>query len=284
MKLDALVLKQLNERGIAEGFPRLIAAGRTTLYKYIVMELVGPDLQRLRRATPTKKFSLSSSLRIASQTLDRIEALHDCGWLCRDVKANNFCIGKENTGMIYMLDFGFARRFVRENGTLLERRKAAGLMGTIYYASLNAHDFSEQCRKDDLESWFYMIIEMIVGSLPWLVCDPKDEYLLVGEWKKFIRGPGRQILLAGTPDEFNEILDVIDQTAFIARPRYRVIHAMIERAMDRLQVDRKKPFEWQEDPTVLQRSTTIGEFSETNQDNKALQVKEIKEEAVACET
>lgn len=37
-------------------------------------------------------------------------------------------------------------------------------MGTIYYAPMSAHNFSEQCRKDDLESWFYMIIEMIIGK------------------------------------------------------------------------------------------------------------------------
>lgn len=52
----------------------------------------------------------------------------------------------------------------RENGTLIERRNAASLMGTIYYAPMSAHNFSEQCRKDDLESWFYMIIEMIIGK------------------------------------------------------------------------------------------------------------------------
>uniref|UniRef100_A0A915PK24 Protein kinase domain-containing protein n=1 Tax=Setaria digitata TaxID=48799 RepID=A0A915PK24_9BILA len=273
LKLDALVLKQLNRQDIIVGFPRLIVAGRTPLYKYVIMELVGPDLQRLRRSIPTKKFSLSTSLRLASQTLKRIEALHDCGWLCRDVKANNFCIGKENMGLIYMLDFGFARRFIRENGTPIERRNAASLMGTIYYAPMNAHNFSEQCRKDDLESWFYMIIEMIVGRLPWFIHDPKKEYLLVGEWKRFTRGPGRQLLLADSPTEFEKILDIIDQTAFNDRPRYRVIHAFINQAMDRLKVDKTRPFEWQEDPKVLRKITVLGEHGESNLANKFLQRK-----------
>ncbi|VDM19858.1 unnamed protein product [Wuchereria bancrofti] len=264
LKLDALVLKQLNRQNITAGFPRLIAAGRTPLYKYIIMELVGPDLQRLRRSIPAKKFSLSTALKLASQTLRRIEALHDSGWLCRDVKANNFCIGKKNMGLIYMLDFGFARRFIRENGTLIERRNAASLMGTIYYAPMSAHNFSEQCRKDDLESWFYMIIEMLVGNLPWFIHDPKREYLLVGEWKKFTRGPGRQLLLGDSPQEFEKILDIIDQTAFNARPRYRVIHAFINQAMDRLKIDKTKPFEWQEDPKVLRKIAMTGEYGESN--------------------
>lgn len=283
LKLDALVLKQLNQRGITAGFPRLIAAGRTPLFKYIIMELVGPDLQRLRRSIPTKRFSLSTSLKIASQTLRRIEALHDCGWLCRDVKANNFCVGKKNMGMIYMLDFGFARKFIRENGTPIERRTAAGLMGTIYYAPLSAHNFSEQCRKDDLESWFYMIVEMLVGTLPWFIHDPRKEYLLVGEWKKFTRGPGRQQLLANTPAEFDKIFDVIDETAFNARPRYRVIHAFINQAMDRLKVDKTKPFEWQEDPNLLRKTTVIGERGESDLANELLKKNETKNEFAGCE-
>ncbi|MCP9260697.1 Tau-tubulin kinase 1 [Dirofilaria immitis] len=240
LKLDALVLKQLNHQNITAGFPRLIAAGKTTLYKYIIMELVGPDLQRLRRLIPTK---------IASQTLKRIEALHDSGWLCRDVKANNFCIGKKNMGLIYMLDFGFARRFIRENGTFVERRNAASLMGTIYYAPLNAHNFSEQCRKDDLESWFYMIIEMIVGD---------------------------------SPSEFEKIFDIIDQTAFNARPRYRVIHAVINQAMDRLKIDKTKPFEWQEDPEMLRKITMIDQYDESDLANKPLQEKKMKNEFSGC--
>uniref|UniRef100_A0A0R3RUQ0 Protein kinase domain-containing protein n=1 Tax=Elaeophora elaphi TaxID=1147741 RepID=A0A0R3RUQ0_9BILA len=268
LKLDALVLKQLNRQNIVTGFPRLIVAGRTPLYKYIIMELVGPDLQRLRRSIPAKKFSLSTALRLASQTLRRIEALHDSGWLCRDVKANNFCIGKKNVGLIYMLDFGFARRFIRENGTFVERRNTACLMGTIYYAPMSAHNFSEQCRKDDLESWFYMIIEMIVGTLPWFIHDPKKEYLLVGEWKKFTRGPGRQLLLGGAPQEFDKILDIIDQTAFNARPRYRIIHAFINQAMDRLKIDRTKPFEWEEDPKVLQEITMIRQHNDSDSAGK----------------
>lgn len=49
------MLKQLNRQNITAGFPRLIAAGRTPFYKYIIMELVGPDLQLLRRSIPEKK-------------------------------------------------------------------------------------------------------------------------------------------------------------------------------------------------------------------------------------
>lgn len=96
-----------------KGFPKLICAGRTGYYKYAIMELVGVDLGKLRRAMPNKCFSPITALKVAIQTLKRIEELHDLGWICRDIKANNFAIGRgsKNWDLIYMLDFGFARKY-----------------------------------------------------------------------------------------------------------------------------------------------------------------------------
>lgn len=52
LKLDVYVLTQL---GVHTGFPRLVVAGRNAHYKYAVMQLVGVDLGRLRRAMPERK-------------------------------------------------------------------------------------------------------------------------------------------------------------------------------------------------------------------------------------
>uniref|UniRef100_A0A915BQY7 Protein kinase domain-containing protein n=1 Tax=Parascaris univalens TaxID=6257 RepID=A0A915BQY7_PARUN len=106
LKLDVLVLSQINRNEASEGFPHVIIAGRTPFYKYCVMQLVGPDLGRLRRALPNKS---------------------------------------------------------DENGNLLEQGRSSDLVGTILYAPLSAHNFTEQCRRDDLESWLYMTIETISG-------------------------------------------------------------------------------------------------------------------------
>lgn len=61
-----------------------------------------------------------------------------------------------------------------------------------------------------------------VGNLPWFIHDPKREYLLVGEWKKFARGPGRKLLLGDSPQEFEKILDIIDQTAYFF-PKFLIL-------------------------------------------------------------
>ncbi len=41
------------------------------------------------------------------------------------------------------------------------------MIGSLLYASTNAHKGLELSRRDDLESLAYMIIQMSTGTLPW---------------------------------------------------------------------------------------------------------------------
>uniref|UniRef100_A0A915PCX6 Protein kinase domain-containing protein n=1 Tax=Setaria digitata TaxID=48799 RepID=A0A915PCX6_9BILA len=212
LKLDVFVLREFEKTKML-GIPQLIGQGRTREIKYLIMQLLGPDLGKLRRSLPGKKFNLTTALRLSLQTLDRIETLHNTGWLSRDIKANNFAIGLKNDSQtVYIIDFGFARRFRDRDGNFYQPRSSAALMGSIYYSSLAAHAFKDQCRKDDIESWFYMVCEFIKGLLPWANADPRDDYMLIGEWKRYARGSGRYELLKGVPEEFDKILEIIDNT------------------------------------------------------------------------
>ena len=50
--------------------------------------------------------------------LEALEDLHSVGYLHRDVKPDNYSIGraeKQETGKIYLLDFGMARKYVRDD-------------------------------------------------------------------------------------------------------------------------------------------------------------------------
>lgn len=55
LKLDVYVLREMNTQ---KGFPRFIGAGQTFYYKYCIMELLGPDLSKLRRSLDAKRFAL----------------------------------------------------------------------------------------------------------------------------------------------------------------------------------------------------------------------------------
>ncbi|KHN81044.1 Tau-tubulin kinase 1 [Toxocara canis] len=286
LKLDVFVLKEFQNKK-TPGFPRFIAAGRTNHLKYLVLQLVGPDINKLRRCLPGKKFCLSTALRLCQQTLKRIETLHDAGWLSRDIKASNFTVGRtKDSGTVYMLDFGFARRFRDRKGHAYAPSRSAALLGSIYYASMAAHAFRDQCRRDDVESWFYMSCELIKGPLPWASLDPKTDYNLIGEWKRYARFGGREELLRDVPSEFDRILDLIDDIKFYERPDYHALSCLIEGIFTRLDLNRNAPFEWQCDPFLVQKAAMIGDQGKSQEISYRIRPGSTSDnvEVVSCNT
>ncbi|KAK6057747.1 hypothetical protein COOONC_04696, partial [Cooperia oncophora] len=94
--------------------------------------------------------------------------------LCsRDIKPQNFAVGLgEQQKTVYVLDFGIARKFtVGDTKTVKAPRLRVKFIGTIRYASRACHRCVEQGRKDDLESWIYMIfgisISIMIEGITW---------------------------------------------------------------------------------------------------------------------
>ncbi|CAJ0576458.1 unnamed protein product, partial [Mesorhabditis spiculigera] len=263
LKLDVYVLREMNG---GTGFPRFLGAGQTPYYKYCIMELLGPDLARVRRSMPEKRFSTSTALQVCIQTLERLETLHDHGLLCRDVKAPNFAIGLDRqASTIYMLDFGFARKFKDKNGVLMKPRPAGALMGTFLYAPMASHNREEQCRRDDVESWFYMAWELLKGTLPWAHLYGVERHQLILEWKQFIRGPGLQEFLLNLPPQFEEILRAIDRIGFFERPDYRLLRAKLEACAVAMNVDLNEPIDWMKNKRIQRKANWVGDLGQSDQ-------------------
>lgn len=67
--------------------------------------------------------------------------MHNIGYLHRDVKPGNFCMGRAELNelrKVYVLDFGMARKFVHDDGTIKNPRAVAGFRGTVKYAPVRA--------------------------------------------------------------------------------------------------------------------------------------------------
>ena len=110
------------------------------------------NLAELRRAQLRGSFSLSTTLRLGYQILKGIEAIHEVGFLHRDVKPSNFAVGRTPSTMrhIFMLDFGLARQYTNAQGEVRPPRGAAGFRGTVRYASMNAHKNKEMGKFDNI--------------------------------------------------------------------------------------------------------------------------------------
>ena len=152
----------------AVGIPNMYYYGTISDYNVLVMDLLGPSLEDLYEYC-RKKFSHKTVLMLAIQMLQRIEFVHQNGFLHRDIKPDNFLIGLgKQQHIIYLIDFGLAKRYKDpRTGRHISYKDNKQLTGTARYASLNTHLGIEQARRDDLEQIGMVLMYFIKGGLPW---------------------------------------------------------------------------------------------------------------------
>ena len=100
------------------GIPQLHYFGKCGNIDCMVMELLGANLEDLFEMCGGQ-FSMKTVLQIAFQLLDRIELVHSAGLVYRDVKPENFLLGRKgapDAKTIHLIDFGLAT-FYRDNTT-----------------------------------------------------------------------------------------------------------------------------------------------------------------------
>lgn len=81
------------------------------------MSLVGRGLDRLL-SKAGGQFTLGTAIGVSIQLLDALKALHHVGFLHLDVKPENATVGLRETNerqLLYLIDFGLARRYVSSN-------------------------------------------------------------------------------------------------------------------------------------------------------------------------
>ena len=150
------------------GIPRLYSSGKRGNGQYMILELLGPNLQT-QYSTRNKDFTGKTILQIAVQSLERIQFIHSRSYLHRDIKPQNFMFGlMKNRGVLYLADYGLAKKYqVEETGMHVPYRENRPFAGTACYASLNTHLGVQQSRRDDLESMMYILIYLMKHGLPW---------------------------------------------------------------------------------------------------------------------
>ena len=147
------------------GVPKVKWFGKDEKNYYMVINLLGDSLQSIKNKKTN--FSLNLTLQIGIQIIYLLKDIHDRGLVHRDIKPDNFLLGlKENSKQLFIIDFGFCKTFLREN-IHVHMKKTSSLIGSLTYASLNAHYFIDISRRDDLESLGYMLIYFLLGELQW---------------------------------------------------------------------------------------------------------------------
>uniref|UniRef100_A0A8C9VY70 non-specific serine/threonine protein kinase n=1 Tax=Scleropages formosus TaxID=113540 RepID=A0A8C9VY70_SCLFO len=238
LKMEVAVLKKLQGK---DHVCRFVGCGRNDRFNYVVMELQGRNLADLRRSMARGTFTVSTTLRLGRQILEAIESIHSVGFLHRDIKPSNFAMGRFSSTYrtCYMLDFGLARQFTNSNQEVRPPRPVAGFRGTVRYASINAHKNKEMGRHDDLWSLFYMIVEFMVGQLPWRKIKDKEQ---VGKLKETY---DHRLMLKHLPSEFSVFLDHICSLDYFTKPDYQLLMSVFEKSMKTYNVVENDPYDWE---------------------------------------
>ncbi|KAK6745967.1 hypothetical protein RB195_012212 [Necator americanus] len=257
LKMEIAILKLVSAERKQSHFTAIIDRGKKETYFFLVMELVGKSLSDLKSKRPLKVFSPSTGMGVGIQCLEACEDLHKYGFIHRDLKPANYACGLgKRQRVIYILDFGIARKILNEKGELKTPRQTVRFKGTIRFASIACHKNTEMGAKDDCESWFYLLLDIAVPKgIIWRSISDKNEVLKV---KEQLRNEKRDSAFSSMKckEELIKVLTYIDSLKYFDHVDYEFIYKMLTQAAKTEGGDINDPYDWERSSATSTAGTT----------------------------
>ncbi|KAF2461596.1 casein kinase I [Lineolata rhizophorae] len=219
---------------VVAGIPNVYYFGQEGLHNILVIDLLGPSLEDLFDHCG-RRFSIKTVVMVAKQMLSRVQTIHEKNLIYRDIKPDNFLIGRpgsKTANVIHVVDFGMAKQY-RDPKTKqhIPYRERKSLSGTARYMSINTHLGREQSRRDDLEALGHVFMYFLRGGLPWQglkAATNKQKYEKIGEKKQTT---AIKDLCDGFPEEFNKYLSYVRNLGFEDTPDYDYLRDLFTQAL-----------------------------------------------------
>ena len=263
---EAYIMSYLKGKRI----PFIKSFGFSGEYNVLVMELMGKSLENIFENLPTKKMSVNCVAKLGSQMIEILEFIHNKHIIHRDIKPDNFVMGREEKSKyVYLLDFGLAKKY-RSSTTLKHYPiiKKRNLTGTARYASINALNGMTQSRRDDLEAVGYVLLYFLRGKLPWQglhVKNKEDRYRKIMEIK--IETTPYE-LCKGFPKEFEDYVEYSRKLEYEEDPDYDYIKNLFNNILKK---DENILYDWD----IINKTTFTSTTSNTSK--KKVIIKNKKE-------
>ncbi|KAL9042865.1 MAG: hypothetical protein Q9180_000288 [Flavoplaca navasiana] len=231
------------------GIPNVYYFGQEGLHNILVIDLLGPSLEDLFDHC-NRRFSPKTVVMVAKQMLSRVQTIHEKNLIYRDIKPDNFLIGRPNSksaNVIHVVDFGMAKQY-RDPKTKqhIPYRERKSLSGTARYMSINTHLGREQSRRDDLEALGHVFMYFLRGGLPWQglkAATNKQKYEKIGEKKQTT---AIKDLCDGYPvaEEFNKYLSYVRNLGFEDTPDYDYLRDLFTQALKNIGDVEDGDYDW----------------------------------------
>ena len=226
------------------GIPEVISYGQNLKYNILIQELLGKSIDKLFFER-NRKFSLKDCCMIGIQILDRLEYIHSKYIIHRDIKADNFLIGLKNKSIIYIIDFGLAKQYrSKKTGKHVKYTINKKWSGTSRFASANTLRGVEPSRRDDLESFCYLLLYLMKGSLPWDYINEEseiNEILIIYKMKQYMTP---EILFRDLPLEMIKLYKYCKRLDFEQKPNYKFMRSLLISILKNIGEQNDLHFSW----------------------------------------
>ena len=227
-----------------EGIANIITCGRCLGNFVLIENLLGKSLYNIFLDL-SKKFTLLDICQIAIQCLDRLEIVHTKGIIHCDIKPDNFVIGLKDPNVIYLIDFGLAHNYKSlKTGKHIDFSFTGYMTGTARYASRNALRGKQLSRRDDIESFLYMILYFISKKLPWMGIRAKtlgEKYKKIYKYK--IEFNYRDFCKK-YPQEIITCIEYILNLSFKEKPNYEYMRQLFKKILEQQKLYINDYFSW----------------------------------------
>lgn len=229
LEKEYMILKTLQNK---IGFPQVKEFIRSKAEEVLVMSLLGPNLQELMIKCGGH-FSLKTILMIGLQCIQRLDVLHESGYLHRDIKPENFVLGYDGNSqqIVHLIDFGLSTSYLDEFKNHIPFCKKSKISGTLYYLTVFGHIGIEASRRDDLISLGFMLVHLFNGKLPWaeIIEGDKDEKI-TAIYKMKATLPVEKLCMK-LPEEFVEYFNYLLTLPFFKKPDYNYLGGLFVKMM-----------------------------------------------------